>query len=128
VPRPVDQNRHAVVMERLDGVELARTKLESEQVQGVCELILDEVATAYEAGYVHADMSEYNIFIDSDGVTVFDWPQAVSVEHENSHDLLTRDVENVLGYFERKYPGRVELSASSVVEAIVSGEFSAVKA
>jgi len=29
-PQPIDQNRHAIVMEKLAGVELARTKLEDE--------------------------------------------------------------------------------------------------
>ncbi|WP_436933494.1 serine/threonine-protein kinase RIO2 [Halovenus marina] len=128
VPQPVDQNRHALVMERLDGVELARTKLEPEQVRGVCELILEEVATAYSEGYVHADMSEYNIFVDTDGVTIFDWPQAVPVEHENSRELLERDLENILGYFERKYPGRIDVSLDRLVEAIVTGEFESLAA
>ena len=104
VPRPVDQNRHAIVMERIDGVELSRAELESEQVVGVLDLILREMATAYEAGYVHADMSEYNVFVASDGVTVFDWPQAVPSTHENGRELLERDVDNVLGHFERNYP------------------------
>jgi RIO kinase 2 len=128
VPQPVDQNRHAVVMERLDGIELARTKLEPEQVRGVCELILEEVATAYSEGYVHADMSEYNIFVDTDGVTVFDWPQAVPVSHENSRELLRRDLENVLGYFERKYPGRIEVSLDHLVEDIATDDFESLAA
>ncbi len=32
VPQPIDTNRHAIVMEKLDGVELSRTKLETAQV------------------------------------------------------------------------------------------------
>ncbi|ERG88223.1 MAG: RIO-like serine/threonine protein kinase fused to N-terminal HTH domain protein, partial [halophilic archaeon J07HX5] len=74
VPRPVDQNRHAIVMERVDGVELDRADLEDQQVVPVLELVLQEMTTAYDEGYVHADMSEYNVFVDTDGVTVFDWP------------------------------------------------------
>ena len=124
VPRPVDQNRHALVMERLDGVELARSKLESPQVIPVLDLVLTEVASAYELGYVHADMSEYNIFIDTDGVTVFDWPQAVPTTHENSDELLTRDVTNILGYFTRKYPREVgETDPDAIADAIQRGEF-----
>ena len=104
VPRPVDQNRHAIVMERIDGVELSRAELESQQVVGVLDLVLAEMATASELGFVHAERSEYNVFVASDGVTVFDWPQAVPTEHENSRELLARDVENLLGHFHRKYP------------------------
>ena len=104
VPRPVDQNRHAIVMEKLDGAELSRARLESEQVVGVLDLILEEMAAAYHAGYVHSDMSEYNVFVDESGITIFDWPQAVPTDHENSDELLRRDLENVYSYFKRKYP------------------------
>ncbi|WP_121822004.1 serine/threonine-protein kinase RIO2 [Halostella salina] len=104
VPRPVDQNRHAIVMEKIDGVELSRTRLEDEQVVPVLALILDELAEAYEQGRVHADMSEYNVFVNESGITIFDWPQSVPTDHENADEFLERDVENVVGYFRRKYP------------------------
>ena len=128
VPRPVDQNRHALVMEKLDGVELSRAKLASEQVVGVLDLILDEMAAAYDAGFIHADMSEYNVFVSSDGVTVFDWPQAVSTDHDNSEEFLARDVDNVIGYFERKYPAETPaIDREALVEALRVGEFETVR-
>jgi len=104
VPRPVDQNRHAIVMEKLDGGELSRVRLESEQVVGVLDLVLEELAAAYRAGFVHADMSEYNVFVDESGITIFDWPQAVPTDHDNARELLGRDLTNIYGYFKRKYP------------------------
>ncbi|PSQ61105.1 MAG: serine/threonine protein phosphatase, partial [Halobacteriales archaeon SW_9_67_25] len=127
VPQPVDHNRHAVVMERIDGVELARTALESEQVLPVLDLVLAEVAGAYDAGYVHADMSEYNVFVTEAGVVVFDWPQAVPTDHANARELLERDVENVVGYFRRKYPHQVgAVDVRTLAEAIEAGESVAV--
>jgi RIO kinase 2 len=126
VPQPVDQNRHAVLMEKVDGVELDRTKLEDEQVRPILELILEEVAAAYREGYVHADMSEYNIFVTNEGVTIFDWPQAVPTEHENAEELLARDVKNAVGYFQRKYPNLVEtVDLDGLVAAIREDEFTA---
>ena len=127
VPKPVDQNRHAVVMEKLDGVELSRAGLESGQVRGVLELVLEEMAAAHAAGYVHADMSEYNVFVSTEGVTVFDWPQAVPTDHENSEELLERDVENLLGYFERKYPNETpELDRGALADLLAADEFEGV--
>ncbi|MFB6308956.1 MAG: serine/threonine-protein kinase RIO2, partial [Haloarculaceae archaeon] len=124
VPQPVDSNRHAIVMERIDGVELANARLADEQVVGVLELILAEMATAYEAGYVHADMSEYNVFVNSEGVVIFDWPQAVPTDHENADELLERDVENIVGYFERKYPHQIpEIAVPAVAADLQAGEF-----
>ncbi|WP_255168454.1 serine/threonine-protein kinase RIO2 [Natrononativus amylolyticus] len=125
VPRPIDQNRHAIVMEKMDGVELSRTKLEDEQVLGVLELVLREMSRAYDRGYVHADMSEYNVFVSEAGITIFDWPQAVATDHENAPAFLRRDVRNVLGYFRRKYPRLVpdDLGADDIAAEIERGGF-----
>jgi len=123
VPQPVGQNRHALVMERIDGVELDRAALESPQVVPVLDLVLKEMAAAHDAGYVHADMSEYNVFVDIDGVTVFDWPQAVPTDHENAGELLARDTENIVGYIQRKYPnelGPVDTDALAAALAVDS--------
>ncbi|GAB3028474.1 serine/threonine-protein kinase RIO2 [Natronobiforma cellulositropha] len=124
VPRPIDQNRHAIVMEKMDGVELSRTKLEDEQVVPVLELLLRELTRAYDIGYVHADMSEYNVFVSEAGVTIFDWPQAVPTDHENADEFLRRDLRNLLGYFRRKYPRVVpSCDAETVARAITDGSF-----
>jgi len=129
VPRPVDHNRHAVVMERIDGVELARTGLTDSQVVPVLDLVITEITRAYDHGYVHADMSEYNVFVNSEGVTVFDWPQAVPTDHENARSLLVRDVENVVGYFARKYPNHVDrLDAERLADDVTEGRFETVQA
>jgi RIO kinase 2 len=129
VPRPVDHNRHAIVMEKLEGVELSRARLEESQVVGVLDLILSELATAYEAGYVHADMSEYNVVVAESGVTLFDWPQAVPTDHENATELLDRDVKNVAGYLRRKHPSTVpDVDAGAVARRIAEGDFETVRA
>ena len=129
VPRPVDHNRHAIVMEKLPGPELAEARLQSQQVVGVLDLVLREVATAYRVGYVHADLSEYNVAVGEDGVVVFDWPQSVPVDHPNADELLDRDVSNLLGYFGRKYPSETpDVDPSLVADAIADGTFESVRA
>ncbi|WP_129114600.1 serine/threonine-protein kinase RIO2 [Halegenticoccus tardaugens] len=130
VPRPVDHNRHAIVMDKLDGVELARAKLDPSQAVGVLDLILREIATAYGAGFVHADMSEYNVSVSEGGVTIFDWPQAVSTEHDNARELLERDVKNLLGYFRRKYPTDTpeSIDVGDVTTAVAESSFDTVRA
>ncbi|ADD04550.1 RIO-type serine/threonine protein kinase Rio2 [Natrialba magadii ATCC 43099] len=129
VPQPIDQNRHAIVMEKMDGVELSRTKLEDDQVLGVLDLLVSEIARAYEHGYVHADMSEYNVFLDEGGVTIFDWPQAVPTDHENAEEFLRRDLRNAVGYFRRKYPQHVsdELDGDEIATEIIDGEFETIR-
>jgi len=127
VPRPVDHNRHAIVMEKIDGVELSRTKLEDEQVLPILDLALEQIQTAYREGFIHADMSEYNLFVTDEGVTVFDWPQAVPTDHENADELLIRDAENLVGYFQRKYPRLTDdVDTDAVASEILADEFESI--
>ncbi len=128
VPQPIGQNRHAIVMEKMDGVELSRTRLEDDQVLGVLDLLVSEIDRAYVHGYVHADMSEYNVFVNEAGVTIFDWPQAVPTDHENAAEFLRRDLTNVVGYFRRKYPRHVpdDLPTDEVADAITADSFESI--
>ncbi|WP_435196030.1 serine/threonine-protein kinase RIO2 [Natronomonas sp. EA1] len=129
VPRPIDHNRHAIVMEKFEGVELARAKLQSAQAVGVLDLIVDELQTAYDQGFVHADMSEYNVAVSSEGVLVFDWPQSVPTDHENADEFLTRDLRNLVQYFSRKYPRETpEVDIEALATAVRDGEFETVRA
>jgi len=66
-------------------------------------------------------------------VTVFDWPQAVSTDHENAHERLCRDISNLLTYFERKYPNSTDkIDAESdtvrIANSIAAGQFESVDA
>ena len=129
VPQPIDQNRHAIVMEKMPGVELSRARFDEGQSVTVLDRILNQLAEAYRAGYVHADMSEYNVFVDSEGVTIFDWPQAVATNHENATELLVRDVKNMVGYFRRKYPTEIpEIDPPTIAEHIEVDRFETVTA
>ena len=123
VPQPIDHNRHAVVMERIDGVELSRADL-ADGARTILELVFAELETAYEVGYVHADVSEYNVFVTDEGVVVFDWPQAVPTDHPNAGEFLERDVSNMLGYARRKYPGAIdEPDAAAIAADLRAGAF-----
>lgn len=129
VPQPIDQNRHAIVMAKLEGVELSNARLDDDQVLGVLDLILQELTEAYGAGYVHADMSEYNIAVGSDGITIFDWPQAVAIDHDNAEEFLNRDIDNVIGYLRRKHPAQVpDISSDRIATTVANGEFESVNA
>ena len=101
VPEPVDQNRHALVMSRFDGVELRRADVDEPLV--VLNAVLDELSKAWDAGYVHADMSAYNVMVSPDGICVIDWPQAVETDHPHARQLLERDISNLLSHFRKRY-------------------------
>ncbi|MEM3673195.1 MAG: serine/threonine-protein kinase RIO2 [Candidatus Bathyarchaeia archaeon] len=111
VPKPISQNRHAIVMGMIEGAELAEWK-EIPAPKKVLEEILRNVRKAYlKAGVIHADLSEYNIILKPDmHVLIIDWPQYVTKEHPNAQQLLMRDVMNVLQFFERKHVLKTEFN------------------
>jgi len=102
-PRPLHQNRHAIVMGYIDGYNLNDVATLDDPSGFLGDILLNTRKT-YRAGVVHADLSEYNVVVQKDGtVLLIDWPQSVPTTHPNAENLLRRDVYNVLRYFERKY-------------------------
>lgn len=101
VPVPIDINRHIIVMSFIEGVNLNRCKLE--QPEKIYQEILDEVKKAYELGFVHGDLSEYNLMYDGTSVWIIDWPQWVSPTHPSAEELLRHDIETVITFFSKKY-------------------------
>ena len=101
MPEPVDHNRNVVLMAIAEGGELSKTKVADPG--WYLDRILEQVRLAYAKGVVHGDLSEYNIFVSDEGVTLIDWPRYVEVGDERTKGLLERDVGNVLALFRRKY-------------------------
>jgi RIO kinase 2 len=101
VPVPVDRNRHAVVMSLVDGPNLNRCRLD--EPARVLDEILVNVRSAYRAGIIHADLSEFNIMIERGRCVIIDWPQWMEAGHPNAQQVVQRDIENILAFFKRKY-------------------------
>jgi RIO kinase 2 len=114
VPEPICQNRHAIVMGVIEGGELGKWR-ELESPTAVLTEILVNVRRAFlEAGVVHGDLSEYNVIVQPDmHVLIIDWPQFVRRDHPNAQELLTRDVQNVVDYFSRKFRFKVSLEKAA---------------
>ncbi|MCD4806455.1 MAG: serine/threonine protein kinase [Methanococcoides sp.] len=117
IPKPLDYNRHAIVMAPAKGSLLVKTKLT--EPNWVLEEILSQMAKVHSLGIIHSDLSEYNIFVSEEGVEFIDWPQYVTLDHLNAEDLLRRDVFNVLTHFKRKY--NIEKDLDEVVR-VIKGE------
>ncbi|NLB00971.1 MAG: serine/threonine protein phosphatase [Methanomicrobiales archaeon] len=101
VPLPIDQNRHVVAMSFVPGVNLSRATLE--EPRPILEEILDNIHEAYRLGIIHGDLSEFNVMVDEGQCWLIDWPQWVEITHPNADEILSRDIENILQYFRRKY-------------------------
>ena len=101
VPKPIDQNRNAVLMERFDGAELAEYKVS--RPHELLEAIVTCVHRSREIGIIHADLSEYNVLVNEEGFVIIDWPQWIDASHPQAEVLLQRDLSNILNFFKKKY-------------------------
>jgi RIO kinase 2 len=110
VPEPISQNRHAIVMGMIEGAELAEWKKIPKPERVLKEILRNVRKTYLNAGIIHADLSEYNVILKPNmHILIIDWPQYVTRKHPNALQLLTRDVKNVLTYFNRKRMLKVKL-------------------
>jgi RIO kinase 2 len=103
-------------MELVSGDQLNRVTLSNPG--DLLEMILDEVGAAWRQGIVHADLSEFNIIVSSEGARIIDWPQAVERTHQNARILLERDLSNLLSFFARKY--RIQMPLEEALERLAA--------
>ena len=105
VPRPLGFLRNIVVMEFFGEGNIAFSPLEqmgSEQPQEDYDFMLTQLKKIYQLGFVHADVSEYNILVTDDGLKLLDCAQAVLLAHPKAEDFLQRDVQNLVRFFKKQ--------------------------
>ncbi|MFP3872232.1 MAG: serine protein kinase RIO [Candidatus Natronoplasma sp.] len=106
VPEPVSFSKNILVMEYLDHREhpapmIKDIDVDQEDMEYLCEIVLGYMKTLYnEVEMVHGDLSEFNILISKDYPYLIDVSQAVFLSHPEAIDLLGRDVNNFVRYFQ----------------------------
>lgn len=110
VPEPLSHNRHVIAMGIIEGGELSKWRKISNPKK-VLKEILRNIRKAYlKAHVIHGDLSEYNIILKPDmHVLIIDWPQYVMADHPNAEELLKRDLQNVLTFFNRRFDVEADL-------------------
>ena len=121
VPKPIIQNRHVVAMNIITGQDLYKIKKNEfaniDEVITLFDNIVNEVQSSVKQGYIHGDLSEYNIRLNEEDYPVlFDWPQYERVESEQAIEILKRDIENVLNYFQKKFQMKVKIDLSKILD------------
>ena len=56
------------------------------------------------AGYIHGDLSEFNVLLSEHGPVIIDLPQAIQSTANNAFRLFERDINNLAAYFCRFAP------------------------
>lgn len=109
VPKPVDYNRHAVVMELINGYPLCQVK-EIQDPAALYNEIMELIFKLANHGLIHGDFNEFNLMLDdNDHVTMIDFPQMVSTSHANGEWYFDRDVKCVRDFFIRRFNYESEL-------------------
>ncbi len=104
VPRPLAFHKNILVMEYIGNPpEPARTFAESEVDEDDCAWTFRAIRRLWkEAGLVHADFSEFNVFKSGGERVLFDMGSAVVASHPQSEDFLRRDVANMVRFFRKR--------------------------
>ncbi|KAF5647167.1 atypical RIO RIO2 kinase [Fusarium sp. NRRL 52700] len=115
VPEPIAQSRHTIVMSLIDAFPLRQIAEVPDPASLYAELIALILRLAKQ-GLIHGDFNEFNILI-KENITksehgeeiltlepvIIDFPQMISMEHQNAEMYFDRDVNCVKRFFERRF-------------------------
>eukprot|EP00094_Tigriopus_californicus_P006858 TCALIF_06607-PA protein Name:"Similar to RIOK2 Serine/threonine-protein kinase RIO2 (Homo sapiens)" AED:0.17 eAED:0.17 QI:0/0.66/0.7/0.9/1/1/10/104/975 len=128
VPKPVDFNRHIVVMELIQGHPLQNITEVGDPAE-LYDRLMNLMLKFANHGVIHGDFNEFNIMITDEGQPVIiDFPQMVSTQHRDAEFFFDRDVTCLRDFFRRRFNYESELFPrfSDVVrEDILDAEVSA---
>uniref|UniRef100_A0A8D8Y9P1 Serine/threonine-protein kinase RIO2 n=1 Tax=Cacopsylla melanoneura TaxID=428564 RepID=A0A8D8Y9P1_9HEMI len=103
IPKPVDINRHCVIMELVKGDPLSRIS-EVGNVEALYDELMNLIVRFANHGVIHGDFNEFNLMIDEEeNPVVIDFPQMVSTSHANAEVFFDRDVTCVKDFFRRRF-------------------------
>ncbi|NWR93637.1 RIOK2 kinase, partial [Furnarius figulus] len=109
VPKPIDYNRHAVVMELVDGYPLCQVR-QIEDPAAVYSELMDLIVKLANHGLIHGDFNEFNLILDNDDhATLIDFPQMMSTSHANAEWYFDRDVNCIKEFFKKRFNYESEL-------------------
>ncbi|XP_077418546.1 serine/threonine-protein kinase RIO2 [Vanacampus margaritifer] len=109
VPKPVDYNRHAVVMELINGYPLCQVH-QLQDPPALYSEFMELIVKLANHGLIHGDFNEFNLMLDDqDHITMIDFPQMVSTSHTNAEWYFDRDVKCIRDFFAKRYNYESEL-------------------
>jgi RIO kinase 1 len=107
VPEPVASADNAILMEFLGDEHGAASSLERltvplEEARSLWEVMRRDLETMLSLGWVHGDLSAYNVLMWEGRLTIIDMPQICSVfDNPFACGLFLRDVERICTWFGR---------------------------
>lgn len=107
VPRPVRHGGHTLLMEyigdeSMPAPTLIDVRLSAAEAPALFERLLHNVGVLLAAGWVHGDLSAYNVLYWDGVPTLIDFPQVADARaNPDARAIFGRDVARLCGYFAR---------------------------
>lgn len=101
IPKLIDHDRHAIVMDLMDYDTLYRVKVDNPDV--ISAKMLSFIRKMWDLGYVHGDFNEFNVMVKGDDIKVIDFPQCIPINDPKAAFYLKRDIECVHKFFWKKH-------------------------
>uniref|UniRef100_A0A1B0CDI8 non-specific serine/threonine protein kinase n=1 Tax=Lutzomyia longipalpis TaxID=7200 RepID=A0A1B0CDI8_LUTLO len=77
VPKPIDFNRHCIVMELVNGYPMINVR-EVENVEALYDDLMELIVSLGNCGVIHGDFNEFNIMVTDEGKPILiDFPQMI---------------------------------------------------
>lgn len=103
VPKPIDFNRHCVLMELVNGWPMTQIH-ELGDIEQVYDDLMNLIIRLGNSGVIHGDFNEFNLMLTDEGKPILiDFPQMMSTSHANAEFFFERDVNCVREMFRRKF-------------------------
>lgn len=106
VPEPLAVAENAILMdyigdENLPAPTLSEVRLQPDEVRPLFTEVMRNMDLMLRHGYIHGDLSAFNILYWEGDIIFIDFPQVVEIaNNRHARKILTRDIERVSEYFE----------------------------
>ena len=108
VPQPIAACENAILMRYQGDAQrpasaLSEVSLDREEAGELLLEALRNIEVMLQQGFIHGDLSAYNILYWEGRITLIDFPQVTSLEtNQNARFILQRDITRVCDYFARQ--------------------------
>jgi RIO kinase 2 len=132
VPEPLAQSRHTIVMSLIDAFPMRQISSVPDPAGLYAELI-QMIMRLAKYGLIHGDFNEFNILIKEETTNevvdekevekvnltpiLIDFPQMVSIDHENAEYYFDRDVNCIKRFFQRRFHFTADAKGPFLAEA-----------
>jgi len=107
VPQPFAANDNTIIMgyvgdEHVAAPLLNDVRLAEDETRPLFDEVLRNVELMLGQGWIHGDLSAYNILYWDGAITLIDFPQVTALEtNPDAYDILRRDLTRICEYFAR---------------------------